>query len=52
VTRSGGDQLQPLLVPDTLLANKDYDPDQRVIDGLNAEGKTTVISPRHNCKTL
>lgn len=52
VTRAGGDQLQPLLVADTLLANKGYDPDQRVIDRLNAEGKTTVISPRRNCKTL
>ncbi|MEG4083262.1 hypothetical protein [Microcoleus sp. POL10_C6] len=52
VTRVGGDQLQPLLVADTLLANKGYDPDQRVIDRLNAEGKITVISPRRNCKTL
>ncbi|MEG3903135.1 hypothetical protein QUB19_27705 [Microcoleus sp. B4-C5] len=52
VTRAGGDQLQPLLVADTLLANKGYDPDQRVIDRLNAEGKITVISPRRNCKTL
>ncbi|MEG4230016.1 hypothetical protein QUA35_28010 [Microcoleus sp. N9_B2] len=52
VTRVGGEQLQPLLVADTLLANKGYDPDQRVIDRLNAEGKTTVISPRRNCNTL
>ncbi|WP_333186949.1 hypothetical protein [Microcoleus sp. B3-D7] len=52
VTRAGGDQLPPLLVADTLLPNKGYDPDQRVIDRLKAEGKTTVISPRHNCKTL
>ncbi|MEG4091640.1 hypothetical protein [Microcoleus sp. Pol12B4] len=52
VTRAGADQLLPLRVADTLLANKGYDPDQRVIDRLNAEGKTTVISPRRNCKTL
>ncbi|MEG4409075.1 hypothetical protein [Microcoleus sp. MON2_D5] len=52
VTRARADQLQPLLLADTLLANKGYDPDQRVIDPLNAEGKTTVISPRRHCKTL
>ncbi|MEG4507523.1 hypothetical protein QUA81_28120 [Microcoleus sp. F6_B4] len=52
MTLAGGDQLQPLAVPDTLLANKGYDRDRRVIDRLNAEGKTIVISPRRNCKTL
>jgi len=30
VTRAGGDQLQPLLAADTLMAKKGYDPDQRV----------------------
>ena len=32
VTPEGADQLQPLLVGDTLLANKGYDADQGVID--------------------
>jgi hypothetical protein len=52
VTREAADKLPPLLVANTLLANKGYDPDQRVIDRLNAEGKTTVISPRRNGKIL
>ncbi|MBD1831094.1 hypothetical protein NDI47_24890 [Microcoleus vaginatus GB1-A2] len=52
MTREGGDQLQPLLVGDTLLANKGYDADRGVIDPLNAEGKSAVISPRHHRKTL
>lgn len=52
VTPEGADQLQPLLVGDTLLANKGYDADRGVIDPLNAEGKSAVISPRHHRKTL
>jgi hypothetical protein len=40
VTPEGADQLQPLLVANTLLANKSYDPDRGVIDLLNAEGKS------------
>jgi len=52
VTPEGADQLQPLLVGDTLLANKGYDPDMGVIYPLNAEGKSAVISPRHHRKTL
>ncbi len=52
VTPEGADQQQPLLVGDTLLANKGYDPDRGVIDPLNAEGKSGVISPRHHRKTL
>ena len=52
VTPEGADQLQPLLVGDTLLANKGYDPDRGVIYPLNAEGKSAVISPRHHRKTL
>ena len=52
VTRARGDQLQPLLVADTLLANKGYDPDRGVIYPLKVEGKSAVISPRHHRKTL
>jgi len=52
VTPEGADQLQPLLVANTLQANKGYDADQSVIDPLNAEGKSAVISPRHHRKTL
>ncbi|CAA9319816.1 Mobile element protein [uncultured Microcoleus sp.] len=52
MTPEGADQLQPLLVANTLLANKGYDPDQGVIYPLNAEGKSAVISPRHHRKTL
>jgi len=43
VTRAGGDQLPPFLVAHTLLPNKGYDPDQRVIDRLNAEGESAMI---------
>jgi hypothetical protein len=52
VTLEGADQQQPLLVANTLLANKGYDPDRGVIYPLNAEGKSAVISPRHHRKTL
>ena len=52
VTPEKADQLQPLLVGDTLLANKGYDADRGVIDPLNAERKSAVISPRHHRKLL
>ncbi len=52
VTPQGADQLQPLLVANTLLANKSYDPDQGVIYPLNAEGKSAVISCRYHRNTL
>ena len=52
VTPEKAGQLQPLLVGDTLLANKGYDPDRGVIDPLNAEGKSAMISPRHHRKLL
>jgi hypothetical protein len=52
VTPEEPDQLQPLLVGDTLLANKGYDPDRGVIDPLNAEGKSAMILPRHHRKIL
>ena len=52
VTPEKADQLQPLLVGDTLLANKGYHADRGVIDPLNAEGKSAMISPRHHRKIL
>ena len=44
----GSDQLLPKLVADTLLADRGYDADKRVIDKLKAEGKSAVIPPRRN----
>lgn len=52
VTPARADQLQPLLLADTLLANKGYDADRGVIDPLNAEAKSAMISPRHHRKIL
>ena len=37
---------------DTLLADKGSDASDRVIDRLNAEGKTALIGPRHNRKRV
>jgi len=37
---------------DTLLADKGYDASDRMIDRLNAEGKTALIAPRHNRKRV
>jgi hypothetical protein len=39
-------------VADTLLADKGSDASDRVIDRLNAEGKTALIGPRHNRKRV
>jgi hypothetical protein len=39
-------------VADTLLADKGYDASDRMIDRLNAEGKTTLIAPPHNRKKV
>ncbi len=44
----GADQLLPTLVADTVLADKAYDADQRVIEPLQAQGKTVVIPPKRN----
>jgi transposase len=46
----GADQLLPGLVADTLLADKAYDADERVIERLEAQGKTAVIPPKRNRK--
>ncbi len=37
---------------DTLLADKGYDADERVIERLQQQGKTAVIPPKRNRTTL
>lgn len=44
----GADQLLPDLVADAILADKAYDADERVIEPLQAIGKTVVIPPKRN----
>jgi transposase len=46
----GGDQLLGDVIADTVLADKAYDADERVIERLQAQGKTVVIPPRRNRK--
>lgn len=46
----GADVLLEDLEAETLLADKAYDADQRVIEPLEAEGKTIVIPPKRNRK--
>lgn len=46
----GADALLPHMQADTLLADKAFDADQRVIDPLKAAGKTCVIPPKRNRK--
>jgi len=48
----GSDVLLPNLVADTLLADKGYDADARVIDVLEAQGKTAVIPSKRNRTTI
>jgi transposase len=46
----GADKLLPNGVADAVLADKAYDADERVIQLLEAQGKTVVIPPRRNRK--
>lgn len=46
----GADQLLPSVVADTVLGDKGYDADARVLERLQAQGKTAVIPPRCNRK--
>lgn len=46
----GADALLPQMAADTLLADKAFDADERVIDLLLADGKTAVIPPRSGRK--
>ncbi len=48
----GADQLLPDVVADMVLGDKGYDADARVIEPLQAQGKTAVIPPRDNRKHL
>ena len=47
----GADELLPKLEADTLLADKAFDADERVIEPLLAAGKTPVIPPKRSRKT-
>ena len=47
----GADVLLDNLVADTLLADKGYDADERVIERLENQGKTAVIPPKRNRTT-
>jgi transposase len=46
----GADALLPQMQADTLLADKAFDADERVIEPLLAAGKTLVIPPKANRK--
>jgi len=46
----GADVLLPGLAADTLLADKGFDADKRVLEPLANAGKTAVIPPRQNRK--
>jgi transposase len=46
----GADTLLPLIESDTLIADKGYDADQRVIEPLLAAGKEPVIPPKRGRK--
>jgi transposase len=48
----GADKLLPNLVASTVLADKGYDADKRVLDPLHRQGKTPVIPPKRNRTTL
>jgi transposase len=44
----GADQLLPNITADTLIADKAFDADERVIEPLTAAGKAFVIPPKAN----
>ncbi len=44
----GADKLLPDLAADSVLADKGYDANERVIERLQAQGKTAVIPPKRN----
>ena len=48
---AGADALAPGMKAEALLADKAYDADERVIEPLEATGKTAVIPPKKNRKT-
>jgi transposase len=48
----GADHLLPTMAADTLIADKAFDADARVLEPLAAAGKTAVIPPRANRSSL
>jgi transposase len=46
----GADEFLPQMEANTLLADKAFDADERVIEPLRAAGKTAVIPPKRNRK--
>jgi transposase len=44
----GADHLLPIMAADTLIADKAFDADERVLEPLVAAGKIAVIPPRAN----
>lgn len=46
----GADKLLPAIAAETVLADKAYDADARVIEPLQRAGKTAVIPPKRNRK--
>lgn len=48
----GADNLMPTMAADTLLADKAFDADERVLVLLAAAGKTPVIPPKANRKNI
>ena len=48
----GADHLLPTMEADTLIADKAFDADERVLEPLAAAGKTAVIPPRANRSSL
>ncbi len=46
----GADKLLPTIVANTVLADKGYDADERVIERIQAQGKLAVIPSRRNRK--
>ena len=48
----GADRLLPAIAADTVIADKGYDADVRVIEPLQQAGKTAVVPPRRNRRCL
>ena len=48
----GADQLSPNIVTNTVLADKGYDADERVIERLQAQGKTALSPAKRTVITL
>jgi len=49
---AGADHLIPNMEAGTLIADKAFDADKRVLDLLAATGKAAVIPPKANCRSV